>query len=99
MSHSCEACGVSPPGGGYDLRKPGGTEHRCLRCAFRYRPLLKRSARTALLVGTILTLLNQGDQLLGLAPRSALLWWKIALTYAVPFAVATYGSLANAKRG
>jgi len=98
MSSSCEACGVSPRGGGYDLRKSGGTEHRCLRCAFRYRPLLGRSAKAALLVGTILTLLNQGDQLLGLAPRSALLWSKIGLTYLVPFCVATYGSLSNAKR-
>ena len=97
MSSSCEACGVSARGGGYDLRKPGGTEHRCLRCAFQYRPLLNRSAKIALLVGTVLTLLNQGDQLLGLAPRSALLWWKIGLTYLVPFCVATYGSLANAK--
>jgi hypothetical protein len=98
MSSSCEACGVSLAEGGYDLRKPGGTEHRCLGCSFRYGPLLKRSAKVALLVGTILTVLNQGGQLLGLAPRSSLLWWKIGLTWFVPFAVATYGSLANAKR-
>jgi hypothetical protein len=99
MSPNCEACGAIPAGGGYDLRKPGGAEHRCLRCALRYRPLLARSARVAVVVGTILTLLNQGDQLLGLAPQSTWLWWKIGLTYLVPFSVATYGSLANARRG
>ena len=26
------------------------------------------------------------------------LWWKIPLTYCVPFCVATYGALANARR-
>jgi hypothetical protein len=98
MSPSCEACAVPLQGGGYHLRKPGGSEHLCLRCAFRHRPLLKRSAKAAPVVGTFLTLLNHGDELLGLAPRSALLWWKMGVTYLVPFCVVTYGSLANARR-
>ena len=97
-SAACESCGTSIRGGGYDLRKPSGVEHRCLSCSLRYQPMLWRSTKVALIVGTILTALNQGDQLTGLAPRSAWLWWKIGLTYLVPFCVATFGSLANAKR-
>lgn len=53
------------------------------------RALLRRSLAVALLVGTILNLINQGDAYwLGLE----LVWWKVILTYSVPFAVASYGS-------
>jgi len=63
------------------------------------RPVLLRSLRASLVVGSLLTLLNQGDHLLsGDLPPA--LWWKIPLTYVVPFVVATYGALgAMAKRG
>jgi hypothetical protein len=99
MPTNCESCRtLARSGGGYELRKPGGVEHRCLQCSLRYQPMLRRSAKVALVVGTILTVLNHGDQLSGLAPQSAWLWWKIGLTYLVPFCVATYGSLANAIR-
>lgn len=54
--------------------------------------ILHRSARAALVVGTLLTALNQGDLLLqGIFPPA--LWWKVPLTYLVPFLVATYGAL------
>lgn len=56
------------------------------------RPVLLRSLRASAVVGTLLTLLNQGDYLLsGDLPPA--LWWKIPLTYVVPFVVATYGAL------
>jgi hypothetical protein len=42
-----------------------------------------------LLVGTILNLINQGDAYWS---GSGLVWWKVILTYFVPFAVASYGS-------
>jgi hypothetical protein len=45
----------------------------------------------ALIVGTILNLINQGDALLGTA---SLNFTKILLTYAVPYFVATYGAVA-----
>jgi hypothetical protein len=47
-------------------------------------------------VGTILVMINQGDLLVSghWAPS---LWWKIPLTYAVPFIVATLGALSNAR--
>lgn len=63
----------------------------------RYRPLLRRSALTALVVGTVLVGINQGPELAaGLFPAALL--WKIPLTYCVPFCVATWGALSNSRR-
>ena len=54
-------------------------------------PIVTRSLWVALVVGTILNLINQGDRLAAGAP---LYWGKLALTYAVPFAVASFGAWA-----
>lgn len=70
---------------------------KCVFCALLHRPMLKRSALAALVVGTILTLLNQGDGLMFGRWDNAL-YWKIPLTYCVPFLVATYGALVNGRR-
>ena len=70
---------------------------KCILCAPRHGPMLRRSAMVAVVVGTILTLLNQGDGLLSGHWNSAL-YWKIPLTYCVPFLVATYGALTAARR-
>ena len=79
----------------FRMRGPAGDELLCLRCALRHRRLLRRSLLTALVVGTILTLINQGPMLFdGRAPLS--LAWKIPLTYCVPFLVASWGALGNA---
>jgi len=59
--------------------------------------MLKRSAIASLVVGTILTALNQGDTLLT-GQWSNALFWKIPLTYCVPFIVATYGALTNSRK-
>ena len=69
---------------------------KCFACALRHGPMLKRSIIAALVVGTILTLLNQGDVLLSGSWINAL-YWKIPLTYCVPFTVATYGALSNSR--
>ena len=45
-----------------------------------------------LVVGSILTLLNQGDVLFS-GPRTVSLLWKVPLTYLVPFLVASWGVL------
>jgi hypothetical protein len=50
----------------------------------------RRSFFVALIVGTVLNLINQGDALLG---TSSLNWWKLILTYCVPYAVCTYGAV------
>ena len=52
----------------------------------------RRSLYVALVVGTVLNLINQGDALLGAAPFS---WLKAVLTYTVPYAVCTYGAVAH----
>jgi hypothetical protein len=41
-------------------------------------------------VGTILNFINQGDALLGAASIN---WFKVVLTYLVPYAVCTYGAV------
>ena len=50
----------------------------------------RRSLYVALIVGTVLNLINQGDSLLGMAPVN---WLKLILTYFVPYAVCTYGAV------
>lgn len=72
---------------------------KCTRCSFIDGPLLVRSATVAAVVGTALVALNQGDKLLsGTFPWSTS-WYKLPLTYCVPFCVATYGALSNGYRG
>jgi hypothetical protein len=50
----------------------------------------RRSFIVALLVGTILNLINQGDVLLGAGRLNVT---KLLLTFAVPYCVATYGAV------
>jgi hypothetical protein len=50
----------------------------------------RRSLGVALVVGTILNLINQGDALFGAVPIN---WFKVILTYFVPYAVCTYGAV------
>ena len=52
-------------------------------------PVAKRSLTIAVLVGSILNLINQGD---ALTIGNGVVCWKIMLTYCVPFFVATYGA-------
>jgi hypothetical protein len=64
----------------------------CLTCAILYRPVLRRAIYVSLVVGTILTAINQGDVLLAgaLTPIVAA---KILLTYLVPYSVSTFSAL------
>jgi hypothetical protein len=58
----------------------------------------RRSLWVAIIVGTILNLINQGDALLA---GGGLNIAKLLLTYAVPYCVATYGAVSfrlNAAR-
>jgi len=50
----------------------------------------RRSLYVALVVGTVLNLINQGDALLG---AGSIDWLKVGLTYCVPYAVCTYGAV------
>lgn len=76
---------------------PQGELGKCLRCSLGHWPMLRRSLLTALVVGTVLALLNHGDKFLtGNWPGQ--LSWKVPLTYCVPFLVATWGALTNCRR-
>lgn len=64
--------------------------NEALRRTFSWAAV-RRSLTVALVVGTILNAINQGDALLG---GGEIVLWKLLLTYVVPFAVASYGSYA-----
>lgn len=51
-----------------------------------------RSLYVALVVGTALNLINQGDAILA---TGGVNWIKLVLTYCVPYAVCTYGAVSS----
>lgn len=57
--------------------------------------LPRSSLKVALLVGTVLNLINQGDALLA---HAAINWPKLVLTFLVPYGVSTYGAVAARLR-
>lgn len=67
------------------------TLRQCYELAMR-ADIVRRSVKVALLIGTMLTAINQGDILLGGAwlPEFC---WKIPLTYVVPYCVSTFASV------
>ena len=50
---------------------------------------LRRALVIAAVVGTALNVINQPEALLG---DASVVWWKVLLTYLVPFFVATYAA-------
>ena len=56
---------------------------------------MRRSLVVALVVGTVLVAINQGNRLIDGGGSD--LYWKIPLTYAVPYIVATVGALLNTR--
>src|SRR5262249_57649426 len=74
----CRVCAQHErEGGGFGLQTQQGRVTLCLRCALCCRPLLRRSAGIALVVGTVLITINQSDAIV--AGR-----WSIALVWKVP---------------
>ncbi len=52
--------------------------------------VVARAVKVALVVGTALTLINQGDRMIaGMAPS----WIKMGLTYLIPYCVSTHGAV------
>jgi hypothetical protein len=51
----------------------------------------QRSLQVTLVVGTLLNLINQSDAIFS---SSNINWFKLALTYPVPYLVSTYGAVA-----
>ena len=66
-------------------------EPRSLFAAARDRSILVGGLQVSAVVGTVLNAINQGDRLL--AQRwGDVVWWKIGLTYLVPFCVSVYSA-------
>ena len=64
--------------------------------SYAMRPaVIRPSLGVCIIVGTLLNLINQGDALFGDKP---IIWWKVVLTYAVPYCVATYGAITALAR-
>lgn len=82
---------------GFRMEFPGSANsiwRRACLCAIS-GGVPRRSLYVALLVGTVLNLINQGDAFLGLVPIN---WLKLVLTYCVPYAVCTYGAVSYQLR-
>ena len=69
--------------------------NRVLRRVLR-PPILTRSLMVAIVVGTLLNAINQGPELWRGDP---VVVWKLALTYAVPFLVSSYGAFSALRSG
>lgn len=54
--------------------------------------VVRRGLKVGLIVGTVLTLINQGDALIVGALTPDMIW-KIPLTYLVPYCVSTYAGV------
>lgn len=68
----------------------------CLRDALRHPPLVRRSLTICLLVGTLVIAINQGNRIVaGDFPREFA--WKLPLTYATAYTVATTSAILNAR--
>lgn len=59
-------------------------------------PIVTRSLMVALVVGTALNAINQGPELWRGDP---VVVWKLALTYCVPFLVASYSAFSALRSG
>lgn len=77
--------------------RPSWTTWREACAVVAYRAHLRRTARIALVVGTILFAINQLDVVLAGRATTAV-WVKSAVTYLVPFCVANLGVLAATRR-
>lgn len=60
------------------------------------REHLRRTLRIALVVGVVLTLINQADVIIG-GDASALTWIKVGANFCVPFVVSNLGLLAGKR--
>lgn len=61
----------------------------------RSRSNVLAATRLALVVGTVLNLINQGDRLLAGLPPS---WFHVVLNYLVPYCVSSYSAARNELR-
>lgn len=95
-SGTCSRCGRPITNRSYAVHSAAAEKRRCLRCTVIHPSLVRRSAAISLIVGTLLTLINQYGALTN-GTISASLAWKVPLNYAVPYTVATVSAVLNAR--
>lgn len=80
----------------YDLSVGIPITRVCWLCFVRSRRVVLRALSTSVVVGTILTIINQGDHILR-AEFAVPMMLKIPLTYLVPYLVTVWGTLAGRR--
>lgn len=97
-SAACPACGraITPATNSAVHRHGAETGSSILRIVLDRR-VMGRATRIAIVIGTILTAINQGDALLSHHFTAAMVW-KIALTYCVPYCVSTYTAISMKRQ-
>lgn len=60
--------------------------------------IFRNAVKIALVVGTILNVINQGGSLM---TGKAIIWWQLGLNYLVPYCVSSYSAvrIQQARRG
>ena len=85
-----------------DDRTPSDDVHwgpvKAFLTAALQRDTVATSARVAVVVGSILALINYGDRLFVRHDMRGADWAKLLVTYCVPYCVATYGAAKYALR-
>ena len=82
---------------GLDLAAPGSRMREALAYCAR-REHMRRTVPIALVVGVVLTTINQADVILA-GDATATTWVKCALNFVVPFVVSNLGLLSGRRPG
>ena len=80
----------------YMMSQDEGRVSKCFRCAVVHRPLVLWSLAIGLAMGSLQTMINQGNVIFS-GEESLQLAWKVPLTFLVPCCVAATGALLNAR--
>lgn len=80
-----------------EAESPTWSDWREIPAVSFYPGHLRKTVAVALIVGTVLFFINQVDVVLA-GHANALTWFKVALTYLVPFCVSNYGVLLATHR-
>jgi hypothetical protein len=75
---------------GIDRTTGSGSDSSLFRFAIE-RATVVGALKVAGVVGTLLNVINQGDRLLALR-FDDVVWWRIALTYLVPYCVSVFSA-------
>lgn len=83
------------PGGDPAVERADRSAARIMLGAACCSPVVLTALKVALVVGTLLNLINQGEALL---VGAAISWPRVLLNYAVPYLVSTYSAAQQALR-